>query len=536
MLRALVAAACLIFCGTAQAQTATGVATIEARLTPEGLRADVRLSRAVMSFTFAQADVVREADFTLLTEGLTLSGDTVSAAAPFRRFSVLVRPVTQERDAKYPTFYRLGDGGVLYGPALIADGNTWRTTLRLRAGRGNTVVPATGPDRGWVFIGPRSSVHALGDMTLIAAADASQPLRDVATQLLRTSSHFYAGRLGITLPTPPTMALSVINDPNSGGFRGDVTPGPVVSLRFYGDGWAAPDASSRGDLSRFIAHESFHFWNGSLTSNSEGTPSWLHEGGAEYAALLSALRSGDLDNAALLTQLSNALTGCEGNLRRQGDVAMNDMEFLPAGVRYPCGVLIQWAADISIRAASHGDRDVLDAWGDVMRTALTRTDHKYTLADFTSYDGMTAGAVVITQLTEQSGRARWGVIVDALRTAGATIETGPSNWTRAQAVIMHLVRATCASGSYGFGANGGQVTLEAECGIFQSRPQLTSIEGAANPTDVSPELYERVRAICARQGDVALVLNGDERVNVPCRTALPAPDSAYAVTASPTLN
>lgn len=532
MFRALLAAACLLLCGAAQAQTALGVATIEARLVEDGVRAEVRLSRPVLGFTFEDTDVEREGDFVVLTDGLTLSGNRISSGTPIQRFTVLIRPMAHERDAKYPAFFRVGDGGVLFGPALTANMAEWRTRLHIRAGRGQVLRPAN-TARGSVYIGPRAYVTTMRDVVLIAAPNTTQALRDAAVAEMRSSLAFYTQRLGAPLNARPVMILT--HEGGGVGFVGDATPVPSMSLRFYGDAWTAPDARSRGDIRRYVAHESFHFWNGGLASNREGTPSWLHEGGAEYASLLSARAAGEFSDGAFLQALGDALTNCRTNLRFLGDVGMNNLEFLSSGVRYPCGLAIQWAADLSIRSDSGGARDVLDAWGHVMRVAQTREDRGYDLADFTGYDGMDAGAAIISHLTEQSGPARWTALADALRAAGAVVEERPSNWTRAQGLLMHLTHLSCATGSRGYGTTGTQFYVTAECGVLASGPVITSVDGGS-PGDVSAERYARLQGICAARGDIALVLNGGERISLPCHTPLPDAESAFIVTASPTLN
>lgn len=532
MFRALVTAACILLCaGAASAQTPRGVATVEARLTPDGVRADVRLSRAVTSFEFARADVVREGDFTVLTDGLTLNGDTLSSATPFRRFSVLVRPMSQERDAKYPAFFRVGAGGVLYAPALSANGDAWRTTLRLRRGRGQVIIPTRGPgEHGSLYIGPRADVITTDEAMIIAAPNTPAQLRAAASAEMLRSIQFYTEHVGVGLESRPVMVIAYGGD--GSGYVGDVTPGPFVSLRMYGATWSTLDANTQAGLSRFIAHEAFHFWNGSLVNNREGTPSWLHEGGAEYAALMSARDAGELNEAPMLQALSQALSRCKSGLQAMRDVGMNDLEFLSMNVRYPCGVVIQWAADLAIRQQSNGERDVLDAWGAVTRAAMGRPDRDFVLADFTSYEGVSGAGDVITLLTETSGAARWETLAAELRELGAGIESRPSDETRRQAALFHLFAQNCSNGSYGFSIDQRGMTLDSapNCGVLAGGLTLNSIEGG-DPIALSSETYARVQAACAAQRDVVLVVDGSRSLNAPCRAALPDAPSAYFVTA-----
>ncbi|MEQ1819976.1 MAG: hypothetical protein ABL871_15350 [Terricaulis sp.] len=534
MFRALAALVCLLLCGTANAQPARGVATVEARLVEDGLRADVRLSHAVTTFAFQQADVVREEDFTLLTDGLTLSGDSVSSSTPFRRFSVLVRPMARERDGKYPAFFRVGGGGVIYAPALTGESEGWRTTLRLRTAPGQVLAPAGGPGpEGFAFIGPRDQVTTIDGIVLVSGPEAPPELRDAALGILRSAMHFYTERVGVPLQTRPTMVITHRND--AGNYGGDVTPAPLVNLRFYGDKWLAPDAAARAELGQFVSHEAFHFWNGSLVTSREGTPSWLHEGSATYAALLAERANGNLNDTDMLAALSAGLSDCQNRLRFFGDVPLNSFQFLSSGLRYPCGMLIQWTSDLAVHAHSGGERDVLDVWGHVTRAALARPDRTYGLSDFTGDADMATGAPIIALIAEQSGAERWTDLRAALRSFGATIEERRTNATRRDALLAHLAGLSCATGSRGFGITGDQVSVNAECGVLESGPTITSVEGS-NPIDVSEAHYAHIQQVCAAGGNLALVLNGSQRVGLPCQTPLPQAEYEYVVAASPTLN
>lgn len=527
--RIAAALAFLFVCTSAVAQERLGTANVTARLTPDGVRAEVRLSRAVTSFTFDEADVVRDGDFTVLTENLTLSGDTITSDQPFRRFEVLVRPMTQERDAKYPAFFRLGAGGVLYAPALYADQRSWRTRLRIQTARGEAMAPTAGPeDGGSVFIGPRAYITRIDQALVVAPPDAPRGLFEAAFNELRASMEFYTNALGITLPTQPVLVMT--GGGEGQGYVGDVTPGPFVSLRFYGAGWADPAPETRARLSRFVSHEAFHFWNGALLSSAEGTPSWLHEGGADYAALLSANNAGALDDAGVRDALGEALTRCRDALKAQGDVGINTLEFLSQQVRYPCGIVIQWAADLSVRRASGGELDVLDLWGEILNAGMARTPRAFTLADFTGAQGNEGAATAISLLTEQSGEARWVSLPEALRGLGAGISEAPTNTTRRTAALFHLLRQNCPGAqSIGFYTESTGLRLDnvPECGAL-ANAVLNSLEGG-DPTNVSAETFERVREACAQGSGVEAVVN-NEPVRLACERTLPDPANAYIVT------
>lgn len=513
--------------GAAEAQPRVGTATITARLTHDGLHAEVHLSRAVTEFAFARADVVREGDIDVLTPGLVLDGDSISSARRFRRFEVLIRPMSQERDAKYPAFFRAGLGGVLYAPALTGDTSQWRTRLRIVTAPGQVLAPASGPnEHGSVFVGPADHVHTAEGALIVAPPDAPRELYDAAASELRAAMQFYTRTLNAPLPTTPVLVLA--HGGEGQGQVGDVTPGPFVSMRFYGGAWGAPDENTRAMLSRFVSHEAFHFWNGSLTQHAEGTPTWLHEGGADYAALLSARDTGALDDTGVAAALGDALTRCRDALRQRGDVSMNSIGFLPQQIRYPCGIVIQWAADLSVKRTN--TQGVLGVWASMIATAQARENRSYTLADFTEAPGMGEAGSVIALLTEQSGAERWTTLTETLRGLGAEISSAPTDNTRRMALLFHVLPQNCPGAeSFGFYTENNRIRLqeEAACGAL-SNVVVLSIEGG-DAFAPSAETYTRAQAACAAQRPVAFLLEGGQRVDATCERPLADAPHAFLV-------
>lgn len=527
MLRWLLA---LLFCGVAFTASAerVGQAAVTAQLSPEGVRATIVLDHAVTRLAFSQADVVRSEDIAILTPGLAWSteGDAIAATQAFRRVELLVRPAARERDAKYPAFFRVGAGGVFYGPALKADAN-WRTRLRVITGRGETRLPAGVPNiDSSLYIGPAAYVTHGAEADLIASPDTPAALRERVTTSLATAMRVYSTRLHATLPTRPIVVMTQAGAGE--GFVGDVTPGPFVSLRFYGP--AEQQLSNAYRVSRFVSHEVFHFWNGSLVSNAEGAPSWLHEGGADYATLLANMESGALDDAGMRNELGDALTHCRRGLEHEHDVGMNDIAFLSMDVRYPCGIVIQWAASLGAERAGHGG--FFDIWAHIIAAARARPSHTFTLADFYAGAGFDASAPppAIRLLTAEHGPARWPQLIDALKGLGADIGAASTSDTRREAVIFHLLRQVCTSGPFGFynESTGIRLNANSTCTLLAENDVLTSIEGASLPS-VSEATFATVQARCAARQDVRIVLDGARPVSIPCHADLPPAREAYVV-------
>lgn len=520
----------LLFCGVAFSASAqnVGQATVTARLAPNGVHAVIQLNRAVTRLAFSEADVERKEDIAVLTAGLAWSsdGDAIVSEQPFRRVELLVKPAARERDAKYPAFFHVGEGGVLYGPALKPD-ESWRTRLRVNTARGETRLPAGPPNiDSSLYIGPAAYVTRGAEGDLIASPDTPPALREQITTSLATALRVYGTQLHTDLPTRPIVVMAQGGEGQ--GFVGDVTPGPFVSLRFYGP--AENQVNDAYRVTRFVSHEVFHFWNGSLVSNAEGTPSWLHEGGADFAALLASSEAGALDDAGMRQELGSALSRCKQGLQNENDVALNDLAFLSMHVRYPCGIVIQWAASLSAGRAGRGG--FFDIWAHMIAAAQARPGRRFTLADF--YQGAGADAAAppapIRLLTAEHGAARWDQLTAALEDLGADISAQATPDTRRAALIFHLLAQVCGAGDRGFYTEPGRIRLQTNstCTLVADNSILTSVEGG-DVVAPSEATYAAVQARCAARQDVRIVLDGARPVSLPCRTDLAPAPQAYVV-------
>lgn len=526
----LILLACLLS-APADAQPAQPTVTVTVRMAPDGAVADYVLDHAVTRFAFARADTVREGAFELLTPGLKLGKDEISGAAPFRAFNLRLRPTTEERDAKYPVHFRVGAGGVVYAPALLGDPGAWRTRLIFRTGPGQVRAPSSGDvDQGFVFIGPRSLVAEDRQVTVIA--DPATPQWLVA----RTRADLAAGvaaftrSLGAKLPRKPVLIVKHIPGPRNFNV-GDVSPGAVTSLRFHGAAWEREDPAAAKQIQAFVLHEVFHFWNGGLASPANGTPTWLHEGGAEYASLLGGLDGGVLSDEDVRRRLGEAIGRCRTGLELSGDKGLAETAFLSNQIRYPCGMVLLWAADMRIRGASGGRRNVLDAWSQIIRSALARPDHVYTLDQFYAAAGIGSGQTFapVDLLVNRGGPERWRALPGALEALGAGIVQVPSPTGRRFSLIFHLLRQNCHgladNEGIGFYTGDDFVQLDSPkgCGVLAGDPKLKTIEGG-DPFAMSEATYAAVQRRCAAREPVSLVTADDRTLAARCNSPLaPAP-------------
>lgn len=115
-----------------------------------------------------------------------------------------------------------------------------------------------------------------------------------------------------------------------------------------------PSVANRPDWGNYLAHEIFHFWNGSRLSGADYPSSqWFQEGFTEYTAnqtlLAEGIASPDWFLGKLSTHVANAArleTTLENIGTRKGPPL------------YSSGALVAFAFDVAIRRASGGRRDL----------------------------------------------------------------------------------------------------------------------------------------------------------------------------------
>lgn len=94
--------------------------------------------------------------------------------------------------------------------------------------------------------------------------------------------NFYQAKLSI--PSPPKVTIVVaFEQAKQPFFDGGVHKNTIV-IRFGGDIYKKPDPLASNQITEFLAHELFHLWS----DDSKKKTSWIHEGAAEYAAILAA--------------------------------------------------------------------------------------------------------------------------------------------------------------------------------------------------------------------------------------------------------
>jgi hypothetical protein len=486
ILGVLIASAFIVGGTAAQAQVRTDPAAqtpahvlVTAAPDAEGLILRYKLPAPVTRFVFADDEILRDR-WTVVTSGLSFVDGEISSDRAFDAFELHLKPDAAEVDRVYPGLSRIGDGWVVYGPGLVAKDQS--TTLAFDLASQDLALPAANPIGGYVYVGPRARVEAApaGDVALGANVDPalSGPLR----RTFFNAMTFYEQQLGAPLRYRPAMFVSV-DSPGPTTFRGDVTDTGAISLRFHGDGWR-----ETGDqLSTFVWHEAFHLWNGHGVENRDSqTAPWLHEGGADYAAVVGAVTAGDLTEAEGRAALSRRVNGCRNTL---GDRDMNPARLRSGSGPYSCGVLIQWLADLELRRQGSS---VFGLWKSVLAGARDGSNG-YGVAEFRA---RLAADSAVNVLLDSPGADRWQAIERRLSALGVTITDRPGDQDLRAAALFHVADRNC-KGSYGYNDTPGALTLDgAECGVLSGQPVIDTVEGF-DPQKASRAMFEAVQARCA---------------------------------------
>ena len=489
-----------------------------------GMEAMFTLPEPMRSVRFTNAvEIIRDDAWHIETPGVELKHGAVTRedGGPLQTFVVKLTPDTVARDRTYPSLTSVGEGWQLYGPYLMIQGI--ETLARIDLPKAWTTVPAGPADidpQGYLYVGPRAYLTD-GAAVVIAPASVSSILKQTITQAADQAAFGYQRGLGLELGVRPTVIVA-LEPAFEGDFQGDTTDGPVVSLRFFGRGWETPDAKSTSVAVRFVYHEFFHLWNARLArSRLSDQEAWLHEGMAEYAALISSAANRTTDELVVRQELETHLNQCA----RVQRTSLTQAPPREGENVYDCGVLAQWAADLDARASG---KDVFAVWGTLFSPAA---DHRreYDAARFAALFETGRPGDPLTRLMAPTGSLDWDGFVAEMNALGAKIRKVRRPSVDRSAMLMHLERQVCGPGSLGFWTNSDSLTLDtgSRCGPLNGHPKIDHVAGTDVMADPS-KAFDKVVTLCAA-GDDVVISRGDRLVaTIPCKSPL-QPFPAWSV-------
>lgn len=409
----LVAAACLA-CGpqasapgpvhaagpaTAETTPVSSVVIVTVSMHADGAHVVYEMPEASARVMLVTSDAVRRDEWRILGPGVRLEGDAIVSEAPRTSFELVIPPDSIELDRVYPSVHRVGGGIAIFGPALLVQGI--ETRIVLRAGAGEVAIPETEVELGYAWLGPADAVTQGQGFRVVADASVAPWLVEHVHREAEVALAYY----GRKLERPgraPTILVSMQRT-MKGDYRGDASETHVISLRFFDPRWNEREPAGAASLATFVRHEAFHLWN---AGGASGTPAWLHEGGAELAAIVAAVDAGALTNGQGIEQVSWHLDRCRAAL---GSRPLVGAELSGAQI-YSCGVALHWVADTEARTSR---RDTFAIWRDLLERG---EDDGYTLEDLRAVTGP-----AVALMLDGEGPDRWVALANALSQHGATI-------------------------------------------------------------------------------------------------------------------
>lgn len=493
-------------------------ARVVAARTADGMTVRYTLPEPSTRVVFEDRDILRDL-WTVTTPGLTLAEGAIIADQPFEAFEIRILPDAAEVDRIYMGLSAAGDGRVIYGPGLMLEGRP--TTLDFGTAPGEASLPQVGAIGGYAWTGPAADAATETRGTVVAGANVAPELKAALREIFSASMAFYEARLGAALPFRPVLIGSV-DSPGPAMFRGDVTDTGVISVRFHGEAW-------RGELpsvTPFVWHEAFHLWNGHGVENRDGDDApWLHEGGADYAAIVGAVSAGAMSQEMGRERIAYGLNGCRRTL---SDKDMDPARLKSGSGPYTCGLLIQWLADLEARKAGTGD--VFTLWKTLLDAARV-SPTGYGVAEFRALVGPDSAVAVVL---DGPGATRWDSVKTRLSDLGVTLENRPDDRTLRGAALFHVAEINCRSGSYGFYDNPGELKLDgADCGVLSGEPVIDTVEGH-DPQQASRAMFDAIQARCAGNLPVRYVTRDGRTLEAACDKPLVEPE-VWAIADAPPL-
>jgi len=176
---------------------------------------------------------------------------------------------------------------------------------------------------------------------------------------------YFAGATGANLNFAPTVFLSYI--PGEEGMESYGGGGLFhqMQLGAMGQAWQAPTEARRKTWLWFLAHESFHMWNGQMFPTRGGAAEeWLSEGSASYFADRALRDLGHMDDAQFDAVMREHASTC---LHAVGDAPLRTAHVTGRyRAFYACGESLMFVTE---RQAEAAGSNLGAVFGDLFRRA-----------------------------------------------------------------------------------------------------------------------------------------------------------------------
>jgi hypothetical protein len=392
---------------------------------------------------------------------------------------------------------------------LPAEQMTFAATDEGRTAAGFTAAAA----HEYVLLG-KAEIEALPGGALIH----DQAIDAVRLGAVRESLLQVTARLARAYGTKPASPWAVVVNVPAGmqGFRGDVTSGRMMSLRF--DARAPKDAAEADRTVRqFVAHEVTHWWDTGLF-RTDGERPWIHEGHADWVAGLLAREAGQLDASAWRERIDIALNHCQ--FARGDRVSAS----LPTGHHkdddaYACGqvlwMLAQWAQPRDGTPVDTAAFPFRGSTGPIDAKAVARWA-----------DGGDTGPMHRLLLDPRQGFRSallrdWGDAIEASELKSGEPVPAAIRGRLGTALMVALMTADCDGAlSFWTQADHFRIDTQPACRGLRGNPNVRRIAGVS-PFDDPVGAWQAVRAACTAGQPVSLGIDAGEPIVLACPATVP---------------
>lgn len=494
--------------------------------------------------------VLRQEQWHLMQGAATLGDEGFQLAAHSHtiRIEFSAEAVTKAPDRVYPLVIPLGHGGVVINTAAFVPVNACqRTILHFTPRRGSHIVLRgsvhTAPvsarafcskkhDGGYVYMGS-ALVAQYGTFLLVTDPDAPSWIVHGVREALQKALSGYGNLLGLKLQVHPTVYVSFSSNEPGVWYHGDVLAFDTVRLSFIGKPWllVSSAASNLPAIQTFVAHEAFHFWNGGIKPE-QATPhgAWLAEGGAQLAAMLTALRAGWLTSANFLYQLNGDLQRCLLETHNRPWAALDKLD-ISGGSYYDCGVTFNFMAAV-LDNPDHPRQGFFRVW----HRLLSVKSSTYSTVDFLDVTAKNARDASVSKHLEKMIVGTTGTLSESIERLLTSLRISVQEVRQLTSVdlpktavlarfVSPLLQAACkAPYHYGFWTRKGyiQVDVPRHCKAFSQTKRLVAVGDFKLAT--SPlAAWNKAYAECRRAGVVTFTVPRGQPLSVPCSRSVSKP-------------
>lgn len=516
--------------------------------TADGATVRFTFDRPVGSFRLNYPEEgIRDRSWKIATPGITRHNTLLTAAdgTSFDTIAIDVQAWNERTEAVYPCLFRVGAHGMaFYADYFVGITAEFETTLEIadapdrivegfpRAGKTWRIDDTFHGDGGhrYVYIGKRGDVVESAFARFVLPEGLAPGLRKRIRDNVDGIMKYYRRQFAREVRTKPLILLAPNREASQQGLQGDVTGGPAVALRIFGERLTTTFDPKSDRMDHFIAHEAAHFWNSGTSHAPDNAPAWLWEGSAEVMALAARVAvTGRLTHDGRRDHIEQSLNTCVEHLLAR------PLETSRSNATYFCGETLFWLADAAEKTRTKGRGDIFAIWRRIL-DAAEANGGIYTpervFAEAAPTDDIKHAFDVFLG---REGTERWWELPARAKPLGIDLAAKPADdRTLRRQIIWHLLDLYCI-GSRGMWTEDDHLKLDTgdRCGPLNGDPEVDTLNGFSLYANL-PAARAAAEEACRTNGDITLTRTGQpQKVTAPCTKPLPPALPKFRIVATP---